>query len=457
MAEGIGLGVRKALASTGLAKPNLPFLRILQMNIGFLGLQYSFGLQQSEMTPIYGALGSSEAILPLLFLAGPVTGLIVQPIIGAMSDATVSRWGRRTPYFLIGAILCSITLAIMPFSSALWMAVCVLWIMDAANNTTQQPYRAYISDRLNDSQQSAGFLTQSAFTGLGQTLAYLTPSLLVWWGFGRDAVGSNNIQSVVYIAFEIGAVLSISSILWSIFSVPELPLSEAERLAIGKRTLRLSDTLRELWRAAIEMPPDMRRMIPMMFFQWYAMFLYWQYIIIALARGLFGTVNPNSPLYHQAFLINGQVGAFYNLVAFIAAFAMVPLARRVGLRGLHAVCMVAAGVGLLILPWLHSEGLILIAVFGVGLGWASMMGNPFVMLARIIPPGRTGVYMGFFNLFIVVPMLIQTVTVPLYYNWLLGGDARKAITLAGVLLLLAAVSTFLIRVPVHSAAEREAA
>ena len=166
--------------------PRFSFWQILNMNVGFFGIQFSFGLQQSNMSPIYNYLGADEASLPLLWLAGPMTGLLVQPFIGAMSDRTTSRFGRRTPYFLIGALLCSLCLLIMPFSPTLWMAASILWILDAANNVAMEPYRAFVSDRLDKKQHSAGFLTQSAFTGLAQTLAYLTPTLLLWFGMNKD-------------------------------------------------------------------------------------------------------------------------------------------------------------------------------------------------------------------------------------------------------------------------------
>ena len=194
-----------------IAKPRLSLLRIIEMNIGFFGLQFSFGLQQANMGPIYGFLGAEEATMPLLWLAGPMTGLLVQPIVGAMSDRTSSRYGQRTPYFLIGAIICSISLFLMPYSSTLWMAASLLWILDAGNNITMEPYRAYVADRLVPDQRSIGFLTQSAFTGLAQTLSYLAPTLLTSF-VARDVLDANGIPVVVKIAFIIGAILSISTI-----------------------------------------------------------------------------------------------------------------------------------------------------------------------------------------------------------------------------------------------------
>ena len=205
-------------------RPRLSFWQIINMNVGFFGIQFSFGLQQSSMSPIYTYLGADEASLPYLWLAGPMTGLIVQPLIGAMSDRTVTRWGRRTPYFLIGAILCSLGLLAMPFSPTLWMAASLLWILDAANNVTMEPYRAFVSDKLDPKQHSLGFLTQSAFTGLGQTLAYLTPSLLVMFGMNKDAVNASHIPHIVIVAFLIGAVFSLASVLWTLKTTPENPL-----------------------------------------------------------------------------------------------------------------------------------------------------------------------------------------------------------------------------------------
>ena len=240
--------------TTVLSRPRLSFASIVQMNIGFLGLQFSFGLQQSNMGPIYRYLGADEATLPLLWLAGPMTGLIVQPLIGALSDRTVTRLGRRTPYFLIGAVLCSMGLLAMPYSRALWVAASLLWILDAANNVTLEPYRAYVSDRLAPDQRPLGFLTQASFTGLAQTLSYLTPSLLVWAGMDKDAVAANQIPVITHVAFVIGAVLSIATILWSVLRVPELPLTPAEIAAMRSQPMSLAGSLRDIAAAVRDMP-----------------------------------------------------------------------------------------------------------------------------------------------------------------------------------------------------------
>ena len=433
-----GTGTSIASSDKSLVKPRLSMANIAQMNLGFLGLQFSFGLQQSNMAPIYNYLDADESKLPLLFLAGPVTGLIVQPIIGAMSDRTLSKYGRRTPYFLIGAVLCSLALLAMPYSPTLWAAVSLLWILDAANNITMEPYRAYVSDRLAEPQQPAGFLMQASFTGLAQTLAYLAPTIFVWFGYDKDAVDANGIPHITRLAFIVGAFLSITTIVWSVFRVRELPLTPAQIADIKSKPLTVKSTLTEIKDAIVEMPPTMRQLGWMMLFQWYAMFCYWQYIVNALARSIFDTSDAHSVGYRDATLLNGQIGGFYNFIAFAAGFALMPLARRYGAKWMHVASIAVAGLAMIVLPFIENKWLLFVPMLGIGLGWASIMGNPYVILAKSIPPERTGVYMGIFNMMIVLPMLLQTITLPLYYKSLLAGDPRNVIVMAGILLIIAA-------------------
>ncbi len=428
-----------------LLKPKLTFLQILNMNFGFFGIQYSFGLQQSNMSPIYKYLGADEASLPYLWLAGPMTGLIVQPIIGAMSDRTNTKLGRRTPYFLIGAIFCSIALLFMPFSSSLWMAAGLLWILDAANNVTMEPYRAFVSDKLSEEQHSLGFLTQSAFTGLGQTLAYLTPSLLVWFGMSRDYVNERNIPYMTVTAFIIGAFFSVISILWTVKTTKENPLTVDELDAINKAPKGFINTMKEIGEAIKDMPLTMKQLALVKLFQWYAMFCYWQYIVLSISKTFFGTTEQSTAGFREAGLINGQVGGFYNFMAFIGAFALVPYTRRFGPKVMHSVCLTLAGIGMMFIPSIESRIYLFIPMIGIGLAWASMMGNPYVMLAGCIPPERTGVYMGIFNMFIVIPMMIQIFTLPLFYNTWLGGNPENVIRLAGMLLICGAIAVLFVR------------
>jgi maltose/moltooligosaccharide transporter len=428
-----------------IPKLKLSFWQIINMNFGFFGLQYSFGLQQANMSPIYSYLGAQESKLPYLWLAGPITGLIIQPIVGAMSDKTNTRWGRRTPYFLIGAVFCSICLFVMPFSSSVWMAASILWILDAANNITQEPYRAFISDKLEESQHPIGFLTQSAFTGLGQTLSYLTPTLLIFFGVSKMAHNANHIPVTTLIAFVIGSVVSIGSILYTLKTTKENPLTAEQQEEILHAAKGVKATFREIFVAVKEMPLIMKQMIPMMLFSWYAMFIYWIYIAKCLSKSVFHSSGVSGSGFRDADLLSGQIGAFYNFIAFVSAFGLAVLAKKYGAKSTHAACLSLAGLGLFILPSIHNPVLIFIPMIGMGLSWASMMGNPYIILAGSIPANRTGVYMGIFNMFIVIPMLLQNITMPLYYESWLGNDPVHAIQLAGVLLVLASVSVSIIK------------
>ncbi len=427
-------------------KPKLPVSQIMQMNLGFLGLQFSFGLQQANMAPIWGYLGQKEADFAWLGIAGPLAGLIVQPIIGAMSDRTLSRWGRRTPYFMIGAILCCAGLFLMPLASSVLMAFSLLLLLDVGNNVTMEPYRAYVNDRLDSNQRGIGFLSQSAFTGLAQMLAYLSPTLLIWVGLNSaSATSANNIPLFTRAAFWIGAVLSITTIAWSIWRVPELPLSESERARIAALPKSAGATLAEIGHAIRDMPGAMRKMAWMSLFQWFAMSGYWNYVTNSVSRSVYGTADATTQGYRDAVLTNGQVGAFYNSIAFVSALAMVPVARKLGANWLHAACLILSGLAMIALPHITSKAMLFIPAIGIGLGWGSIMGNPYIILADSIPPERTGVYMGIFNMFICVPMLIFAGLIKVIYEPILGGDARNVLTLSGVCMVAAAIAVSTIR------------
>lgn len=437
-------------------KPRLSLSQILSMNLGFLGLQFSFGLQQGNMGPIYSFLGAEESQLPLLQLAGPITGLVLQPIIGAMSDRTLSRLGRRTPYFLIGAIMCAVGLFFMPLSASIMSAVAWLWILDAGNNVTMEPYRAYVADRLNPEQRQTGFLTQSAFTGLAQMLAFLTPSVLVVMGMDRDWVDEHNIPYTVRTVFWVGAVLSLATITWSVMRVPELPLTKAERDWIEKQPRGVAATFIEIGSAIREMPMPMRKLGIMMLFQWFAMSGYWGYVIYSIGRSVYGTADASSAGFRQAVLTNGEMAAFYNGIAFLAAFAMVPAARRIGAGPLHALALAAGGISMLLIPGIGEKPMLFATIIGVGIAWGSIMGNPYVILSNSIPPERVGVYMGIFNMMIVIPMLLFAFVMSSvnlgfvqfglgFYDGLLGGDPRNVLRVSSVCMFAAALAVLWVR------------
>lgn len=432
-------------------RPHLSVARILQMNLGFLGLQFSFGLQQAN--PIFAYLGADEKDFPWLGIAGPLTGLIVQPIIGVMSDRTLSRFGRRTPYFLIGALMCSAGLFFMPFAQSLAMAFAILFLLDVGNNVTMEPYRAYVNDRLRAEQRGFGFLSQSGFTGLAQCLAYVSPFLLVNLLGVSKVAEPGVIPDYTRYAFFIGSALSISTILWSILRVPELPLPEADKARIAALPKGIGPFFAEIFEAIRDMPAAMRTMAWMSVFQWYAMCCYWAYRVPSVSMALFGTSDGSTQAFREADLLSGPMGAFYNAIAFVTAFSMTPLAARFGAARLHATCLTLTGFAMIAMPFMNSQPPMWVLMGIMGLGWGSIMGNPYIILANAIPAERTGVYMGIFNMMICAPMLLFAGTMTFVYEPVLGGDPRNALAFGGVLMLCAALAVGRVRQNVAHAPE----
>lgn len=421
----------------------LSFWQIINMNVGFFGIQYSFGLQQSAVNPIYDMLGASPDEIPILNLAGPMTGLLVQPIIGALSDKTWSpRFGRRKPYFFIGAIMCSIALFFYPFSSSLWMAAGLLWILDAGNNTAMEPYRAFIADKLDPTQQPTGFQAQSFFTGFGQTLANV--SLFI---FPMIFVGTTGkLPTWVYASFFLGSVCSIASIWWSARTTPEIPPTAEELAHMRAAPRSVLAPFKEIAGAIKDMPAIMWQLALVYLFQWYALFCYWQNSSKSIAQSVWHTSPQADPaLYEKAVSWTGLVNGWYNIVTFLSAFGLVWFAKRYSPKAVHFSCLVLAGLGFLIFPHIENKYLLFPAITGFGIGWASMMGIPYLMVVSNIPKERYGVYMGIVNMMIVIPMILQNITFGYVLKNFLGNDPGKAISLAGTFLLIAAGATLLMK------------
>jgi len=428
-------------------RPSLSFWQIINMNVGFFGIQYSFGLQQTAINPLYSFLNARPEELPLLNLAGPVTGLLIQPLIGAMSDRTWSpRWGRRKPYFLIGAIGCSICLFLFPFSRELWMAVGLLWILDAANNTAMEPYRAFIADQLPAEQRPTGFLTQSFFTGLGITLANLSLfGFQKLWG-GTEMTASDGIPQWVYGSFFFGAICSIGSVWYSMATTPEVPPEAAEIERIRGLKTGFFESVKEIFLAFRDMPSIMWRLALVYLFQWYAMFCYWQFISHGIAKSIWKTTAELNPsVYAEAVGWTGLINGFYNVITFISAFALIWLVKKLNPRLVHAFCLFWAAAGLLSIPFIEDKYLLFFPMIGLGVAWASMMGVPYLLIMDYLPKERFGVYTGIVNMMIVVPMIIQTLTFGWFYSRFLGGDPTLAVGFSGVLLLVAGLLTLRVK------------
>lgn len=425
-------------------KIKLSFWQIINMNVGFFGIQYSFGLQQSAVNPIYDFLGASPDELPLLNLAGPLTGLLIQPIIGALSDKT---WlpkfgGRRKPYFFIGAIVCSLALFLFPFSSSLWMAAGLLWILDAGNNTAMEPYRAFVADKLDPSQQPTGFQAQSFFTGFGQTLANV--SLFI---FPMIFIGTTGkLPTWVFASFFLGAVCSIASVWWSSYTTKEILPSNEELQQMQSEKINLFTPFIDIARAVKDMPKVMWQLFLVYLFQWYALFCYWQNSSKSIALSVWGATPKSNPkLYEEAVSWTGLVNGWYNVVTFLVAFGLVYFAKKYSPKLVHFSCLLVAAIGFLIFPHITNKFLLFPAITGFGIGWASMMGIPYLMVIADIPKERYGVYMGIINMMIVIPMFIQTTTFGYIMKHFLNNDPRSAISFAGVLLVLSAICTLLIK------------
>ncbi len=413
------------------------------MNVGFFGIQYSFGLQQSAVNPIYDFLGANPDEIPFLNLAGPLTGLLVQPIIGAMSDRTWSpRFGRRKPFFLIGAIMCSLALLIYPFSSSLWMAAGLLWILDVGNNTAMEPYRAFIADKLDATQQPTGFQAQSFFTGLGQTLSNLSLFIFPLIFIGK----TGSLPTWVYASFFLGSVCSIGSIWWSTKTTPEIPPTDEELEEMKVNPLSIFSPFTDILGAITDMPKVMWQLALVYLFQWYALFCYWQNSSKSIALTVFHTTPKDNPqLYGEAVSWTGLVNGWYNIVMFLVAFSLVYFAKKYSAKLVHAFCLILAGLGFLAFSQIENKYLLFPAITGFGIGWASMMGIPYLMVVSAIPKERYGVYMGIINMMIVIPMLIQTLTFGYILRTFLNNDPSKAIAFGGVLLLIAAGATMLMK------------
>jgi len=420
-----------------LKKPQLSFWQIWNMNVGFLGIQYSFGLQQTAINPIFLFLGAEEELLPILNIAGPITGLIIQPIIGAISDKTWSpKWGRRKPFFLIGAILGSLCLFAFPLSPALWFAVGLLWILDVGNNMAMEPYRAFVGDKLPDSQLSLGYQMQSLFVGAGILLANASIFLFQdWFGGGEEVSGE--IPKWLYYSFFIGSFLSIVTILWSVLKTPEIPPPPEELKEIEEnKKLPFSEKFKqpfiEITEAVKEMPKFMWKLSAVYLFQWYALFVYWQFIT-PLFRATMGYDTS------QAAAQAAKMSTTYNIVTAVVALILVPLTIRFGGKKIYALSLLGTGLALLSIPNINDPVLVLVPMVLFGIGWAAMMGIPYSMVSKIVPQERRGVYMGILNMMIVIPMGIQTLTFGPIFKNLLGANAINAMYFAGIFFIIACV------------------
>ena len=429
-------------------RPLMSGSALLMMNLGFFGVQFSFGLTQSAVNPLFLLIGAEPDQLPILNLAGPVTGLIIQPLIGAISDRTWHpKWGRRRPFITFGAILCAIILFAFPFVGVLWLGVICFWLLDAGNNTSMEPYRAFISDRLPKSQLARGFLTQSMFTGAGAVLANISLFALQKVDALQEEAG-NGVPYWMFACFMIGTVCILLTVLTAMARTKELKPPEEELAEMRAAPKGLHHAVREIADAVRVMPVAMHKIGVVFAFQWYAMFIYWQFVAVSLGETVFNaTPEEGGPAWDEAIGWSGLTNAAYNFVTMVSALFLVGFAQRIGAKRLHAIALGLAAGALIWLANIDSQYLTLVPMIGVGIFWASAVGVPYLMVASMVPAKRTGVYMGILNMMIVVPMLVQTVTFGWIFEHWLDSRGSNALILAGVMLGCGAVAMLWVNPP----------
>jgi len=427
-----------------MSKPQLSFWQIWNMSFGFMGIQFGWGLQMANMSAIYEYLGAEPDQIPLLWLAAPLTGLLVQPIIGSMSDRTWGRLGRRRPYFLVGALFSSFALILMPNSSALWMAAGLLWILDASINVSMEPFRAFVADKLPDQQRTRGFAMQSLMIGLGAVIASALPWVLThWFGMSDDAGDGAAIPRTVRLSFYVGAVAFLGAVLVTVVTTKEYPPPDLEAFRRQQKERRgFSAAMSEIFEAITHMPTTMRQLAWVQVFTWLGLFCMWLYFPVAVARNVFGAPDETSELYTEGVKWGGLCFAAYSAVTFLFSFVLAALSGGTSRKRIHTVCLLCGALGLLSVGLIRGAEYklwLFASMIGVGIAWASILSMPYALLAGSLPPKRIGVYMGIFNFFIVVPEIAASLGFGLVMKHLLGGNRLTAVLLGGVCLAIAAL------------------
>ncbi|WP_202843888.1 MFS transporter [Luteimonas saliphila] len=483
------------------SKPQLSFWQIWNMCFGFLGIQFGFALQNANVSRIFQTLGADMEQVPGLWIAAPLTGLLVQPVIGYFSDRTWTRLGRRRPYFLWGAIFSTLALFVMPNSPQLWIAAGTLWILDASLNVSMEPFRAFVGDQLSPRQRPTGYAMQSFFIGVGSVVASLLPWLLAKAGVANTA-GPGEVPDTVRFAFYAGGAVLFLAILWTVLRSREYPpevlraFDDAEpegpprrdaavpgaagglpwliagavgivaiwhsgwdrllyvlaSLPLAYGLLRLiAPSLREgamfasLTADLHDMPGTMRRLAVVQFFSWFGLFCMWIYTTAAVTRVHYGTSDTASAAWNEGANWVGVLFAAYNGFAALAAIAIPWMARRMGLRASHLVNLCLGGLGLISIAFIRDPQWLLLSMVGVGFAWASILSLPYAMLSDSLPAAKMGVYMGIFNFFIVIPQLVAVSILGVLLAHVLGGDPMRVLMLGGASLVVSGLCVLLVR------------
>ena len=433
-----------------MARTRLTTPQLFNMSFGFLGIQFGWGLQLANMSAIYEKLGAKPDDVPLLWLAAPLTGFIVQPIIGVMSDRTWGRLGRRRPYFLVGAVLASIALFIMPTSTSLLMAATLLWILDASINVSMEPFRAFVADKLVPEQRTSGFVMQSLMIGIGASLANALP--YIFRQMGVTGSTDSGIPLSVKYAFQLGAAAFLLAVLWTVFTTDEHPPEDMAAFERARRERRgAGAVVHEVMEAIGSMPRTMMQLAVVQFLTWLGLFCMWMFFVPATARHVFGATDPQSDVYTRGVEWGGFVMAFYSITCFVVALALPAIAKATSRKAVHAMSLVCGAIGLLSVYAIHDPKLLILSMVGVGIAWASILSMPYAILASALPPARMGVYMGVFNFFIVLTEIIAASTfgkvVPLLFGANNPSSPLYVVMIGGGFMVLAAIMVSFVNDP----------
>lgn len=424
--------------SISSVKPRLTFWQIWNMSFGFLGIQFGFALQNANVSRIFETLGASKDELPILWLAAPVTGLLVQPIIGYYSDRTWHRkWGRRRPFFAIGAILATIALFAMPNSTELWMAVIMLWLMDASINISMEPFRAFVGDMLPNEQRTSGFAMQSFFIGLGAVIASALPFIMTNWFGVENIAADGGIPDSVKWSFYIGGIAYFTAVMWTVFNTEEYPPDDIEKLKNENAEKGVFTGLKESFMGIFKMPKTMVQLAFVQFFSWFALFAMWIYTTSAVTSHIYVTSDTASSLYNEGADWVGICFAVYNGIAALVAFLLPVVAKRISRKMTHLIALVIGGIGLISIYFISDPNLLLVSMIGVGIAWASILSMPYAMLSSILPANKMGYYMGVFNFFIVIPQIVAAGILGFLLKSFFGNISIYALIIGGVSMIIA--------------------
>lgn len=417
------------------AKPTMSFWQVWNMCFGFFGIQYGFGLQQANLSPIFTYHGASYDQLPLLWLAGPVTGLLIQPLVGAVSDRTWTRFGRRKPYFMWGALIGSVAVLFMPYVPELWMVVGLFWILDAGMNTAMEPYRAMVGDMVNRPQRPFAFALQTFMISGGQVLASLMPVIMIAFGVSAVTDGTQ-IPDIVKYSFVIGVVVILITATWSFYTTTEYPPENLAQFEADNKGKVLKSILPDLWSALKDMPQSLRQLWWVKLATWFGLPLMWQYLSLSIAFHVYNAPTPDSPGFAEGTAQGGTAFAVMHITTLAASFVIAKLIHKLGDNKVYAGSLVIGGIGFLSMQLTTDLYLTLACMSLVGIGWAGVITVPFIMCANVAPALRIGIYMGLLNAMICLPQILEMTTIGFIYDSVLGSDPRNALALCGILFIV---------------------